>query len=157
METELDEIARGDNTFEHVLEDFYGDFEKTLERAQEHIGENKVALPVEESDLICEKCGRRMIIKTGRFGKFAACPGYPECKNTKPLDASGGVKKEKEAPEKTDLKCELCGLQQFPEMQVYEADSRGNRRVMPEMRRACCQGLWEKSHCFLQLFGLSEM
>ncbi len=109
METELDEIARGDNTFEHVLEDFYGDFEKTLERAQEHIGENKVALPVEESDLICEKCGRRMIIKTGRFGKFAACPGYPECKNTKPLDASGGVKKEKETPEKTDLKCELCG------------------------------------------------
>ena len=104
-----DEIARGDNTFEHVLEDFYGDFEKTLERAQEHIGENKVELPVEESDIICEKCGRRMVIKTGRFGKFAACPGYPECKNTKPLDASGEVKKEKEAPEKTDLKCELCG------------------------------------------------
>ncbi len=109
METELDEIARGDNTLEHVLEDFYGDFEKTLERAQEHIGENKVELPVEESDIICEKCGRRMVIKTGRFGKFAACPGYPECKNTKPLDASGAVKKEKEEPEKTDLKCELCG------------------------------------------------
>lgn len=109
METELDEIAHGDNTLEHVLGDFYGDFEKTLERAHEHIGENKVELPVEQSDLICEKCGRRMIIKTGRFGKFAACPGYPECKNTKPLDASGAVKKEKEEPEKTDLKCELCG------------------------------------------------
>ncbi len=107
METELDEIASGDDTFEHVLTDFYGDFSQTLKTATAHVKENKVALPVEESDLICEKCGRRMIIKTGRFGKFAACPGYPECKNTKPLD--GGVKKEKEAPEKTDLKCELCG------------------------------------------------
>lgn len=109
METELDEIAKGDAELENVLSDFYGDFEKTLKRAQEHIGENKVELPVEESDIICEKCGKRMIIKTGRFGKFAACPGYPECKNTKPLDASGHAKKEKEEPEKTDLKCELCG------------------------------------------------
>lgn len=107
METELDEIARGDNSLEHVLTSFYGDFEKTLESAQEHIGENKIELPVEQSDIICEKCGRRMVIKTGRYGKFAACPGYPECKNTKPLTGSGG--KEKAEPEKTDLKCELCG------------------------------------------------
>ena len=109
MENELDEIANGENTLEQVLGDFYGDFVKTLEKAQERIGENKVELPVEESDIICEKCGKRMIIKSGRFGKFAACPGYPECKNTKPLDASGKSKKEKEEPEKTDLKCELCG------------------------------------------------
>ena len=109
MESELDEIAHGANTLEQVLGKFYGGFEKTLARAQEKIGENKVELPVEESDIICDKCGKRMIIKTGRFGKFAACPGYPECKNTKPLDASGAPKKEKEAPEKTDLKCELCG------------------------------------------------
>lgn len=107
METELDEIAHGDNSLEHVLTSFYGDFEKTLESAQEHIGENKIELPVEQSDIICEKCGRRMVIKTGRYGKFAACPGYPECKNTKPLTGSGG--KEKAEPEKTDLKCELCG------------------------------------------------
>ena len=109
MENELDEIANGENTLEQVLGNFYGDFVKTLEKAQERIGENKVELPVEESDIICEKCGKRMIIKSGRFGKFAACPGYPECKNTKPLDASGKSKKEKEEPEKTDLKCELCG------------------------------------------------
>ena len=109
MESDLDGIAHGSNTLEKVLGDFYGGFEKTLARAQEKIGENKVELPVEESDIICDKCGKRMIIKTGRFGKFAACPGYPECKNTKPLDASGTAKKEKEAPEKTDLKCELCG------------------------------------------------
>ncbi len=109
MESELDAIAHGNNTLEKVLGDFYGGFEKTLARAQEKIGENKVELPVEESDIICDKCGRRMIVKSGRFGKFAACPGYPECKNTKPLDASGNVKKEKEEPEKTDIKCELCG------------------------------------------------
>ncbi|MBQ8496933.1 MAG: type I DNA topoisomerase [Clostridia bacterium] len=109
MESQLDEIARGENTLETVLTDFYGDFEKTLAKAQEKIGENKVELPVEESDIICDKCGKRMIIKSGRFGKFAACPGYPECKNTKPLDASGNAKAEKEEPEKTDLKCELCG------------------------------------------------
>jgi len=109
MESELDAIAHGNNTLEKVLGDFYGGFEKTLARAQEKIGENKVELPVEESDIICDKCGKRMIIKSGRFGKFAACPGYPECKNTKPLDASGNLKKEKEEPEKTDMKCELCG------------------------------------------------
>ena len=109
MENELDEIARGENNLEAVLGEFYGGFEKTLAKAQEKIGENKVELPVEESDIICDKCGKRMIIKSGRFGKFAACPGYPECKNTKPLDASGHAKAEKEEPEKTDLKCELCG------------------------------------------------
>lgn len=109
MESQLDEIARGENTLENVLTQFYGDFEKSLANAQEKIGENKVELPVEESDIICDKCGRRMIIKSGRFGKFAACPGYPECKNTKPLDNSGNAKTEKEEPEKTDLKCELCG------------------------------------------------
>lgn len=110
METNLDKIASGDETAEEVLGDFYGGFEKTLEKAQSKIKENKVELPVEESDIICEKCGKRMIIKSGRFGKFAACPGYPECKNTKPLAKDGSAKAaEKEEPEKTDIKCPECG------------------------------------------------
>ncbi|MGN1095816.1 MAG: type I DNA topoisomerase [Eubacteriales bacterium] len=111
METNLDKIASGDDTLEDVLGDFYGGFSKTLEKAQSKIKENKVELPVEESDIICEKCGRRMVIKTGRFGKFAACPGYPECKNTKPLQKDGSIaeKKPGEEPEKTDLKCPECG------------------------------------------------
>lgn len=109
METQLDEIAHGENTLETVLGDFYVGFEKSLETAQEKIGENKVELPVEELDIICEKCGRKMILKTGRYGKFAACPGHPDCKNTKSLDANGNVKPDKEEPEKTDMKCELCG------------------------------------------------
>lgn len=110
METDIDKIASGDDTFEDVMEDFYGDFAKTLEKAQSKIKENKVELPVEESDIICEKCGKRMIIKSGRFGKFAACPGYPECKNTKPLAKDGtSAAAEKEEPQKTDIKCPDCG------------------------------------------------
>jgi len=110
METDIDKIAAGDDTFEAVMVDFYGDFAKTLEKAQAKIAENKVELPVEESDIICDKCGKRMIIKSGRFGKFAACPGYPECKNTKPLAKDGtSAASEKEEPEKTDIKCPECG------------------------------------------------
>ncbi len=111
METSLDKIASGDDTLEDVLTGFYTGFSKTLDKAQSKIKENKVELPVEESDIICEKCGRRMIIKSGRFGKFAACPGYPECKNTKPLakDGTPAEKAPSEEPEKTDLKCPDCG------------------------------------------------
>ena len=110
METDIDKIAAGEDTFEAVMIDFYGDFAKTLEKAQAKIAENKVELPVEESDIICDKCGKRMIIKSGRFGKFAACPGYPECKNTKPLAKDGtSAAPEKEEPEKTDIKCPECG------------------------------------------------
>ncbi|MCQ2435283.1 MAG: type I DNA topoisomerase [Clostridia bacterium] len=110
METSLDKIADGDDTYEQVLTDFYGDFDTTLEEAQKHLKENKVKIPDEESDIICDKCGRKMVIKTGRYGKFAACPGYPECKNTKPL--TGGkttTDKPKAEPEKTDMVCEKCG------------------------------------------------
>jgi len=110
VETSLDEIADGEKTFVSVLDDFYEGFEKTLTEAQKHLKENRVKIPDEESDIICEKCGRKMVIKTGRYGKFAACPGYPECKNTKPLDVS--TKKpaaEKKEAEKTDLLCEKCG------------------------------------------------
>jgi DNA topoisomerase-1 len=110
METDIDKIAAGEDTFEAVMVEFYGDFAKTLEKAQAKIAENKVELPVEESDIICDKCGKRMIIKSGRFGKFAACPGYPECKNTKPLAKDGtSAAPEKEEPEKTDIKCPECG------------------------------------------------
>ena len=110
METDIDKIAAGEDTFEAVMVEFYGDFAKTLEKAQAKIAENKVELPVEESDIICDKCGKRMIIKSGRLGKFAACPGYPECKNTKPLAKDGtSAAPEKEEPEKTDIKCPECG------------------------------------------------
>ena len=73
-----------------------------------------VELQPEKTDLICEKCGATMIVKNGRYGKFAACPNYPTWKNTKPLGKDGTSEKEaaeKKAPkaEKTDMVCELCG------------------------------------------------
>ena len=90
MEHELDEIAEGKLQRNEVLAEFYSPFEETLEKADEAIGH--VELPVEESDEICELCGRRMVIKQGRFGKFLACPGFPECRNTKPILKDTGVK-----------------------------------------------------------------
>ena len=90
LENELDEIAEGKCEKNELLSEFYTPFEQTLEKADEAIGH--VELPVEVSDVRCEKCGRLMVIKQGRFGKFLACPGFPECRNTKPLLVDTGVK-----------------------------------------------------------------
>ncbi|MFC2337242.1 MAG: type I DNA topoisomerase [Negativicutes bacterium] len=90
METELDEIADGKLTKNRLLEDFYGPFEKTLEKADEAIGH--VEMPVEVSNVPCELCGRMMVVKQGRYGKFLACPGFPECRNTKPILKETGAK-----------------------------------------------------------------
>ncbi len=119
IETELDGIENGNEDMLSVLKKFWSDFEHELEAAGKNIGEESVTLPVEETDIICEKCGSRMVIKTGKFGKFAACPNYPKCKNTKPLEdvkkASGTADQteKKEKPEKkqiiADFKCEKCG------------------------------------------------
>lgn len=109
VETSLDKIADGEESYVDVLGDFYGGFEKTLTEAQKHLKENRVKIPDEESDIICEKCGRKMVIKTGKFGRFAACPGYPECKNTKPLDDKKKTVAPKAEPEQTDEVCDKCG------------------------------------------------
>lgn len=85
MENNLDGVEEGQKNWVQVLEEFYGGFEKTLKKAEEDLGDVHLKVPDEETDVICERCGRHMVIKTGRFGKFLACPGYPECKNTKPI------------------------------------------------------------------------
>lgn len=90
LENELDEIADGRVEKNHLLGEFYGPFADTLEKADEAIGH--VELPVEVSDVQCELCGRMMVVKQGRYGKFLACPGFPECRNTKPLLKDTGVK-----------------------------------------------------------------
>ena len=89
LENELDEIAEGKVDKNDLLRGFYEPFEKTLEEADEAIGE--VEIPEEVSDVICEKCGRNMVVKQGRYGKFLACPGFPDCRNTKPLLKDTGV------------------------------------------------------------------
>ncbi len=91
VETELDEVQSGKTDWVETLHGFYGDFEQTLKKAKEEMEGVKIQLKEDETDIICEKCGRRMVIKTGRYGKFIACPGYPECKNIKKLVTENGA------------------------------------------------------------------
>ncbi len=94
LEDKLDEIEEGKLEWRAVVGDFYGGFEGLLSKAEDEI--TKIEIEDEVTDEICEKCGRNMVIKSGRFGKFLACPGYPECKNTKPIH------------DKIDVKCPIC-------------------------------------------------
>jgi len=90
MEEELDQIAQGERGWVPFLQDFYDPFEKTLKAADERMERVKVA--EETTDEICSVCGRPMVIKWGRYGKFLSCSGYPECKNSKPFLVKTGVK-----------------------------------------------------------------
>ncbi len=83
VEDELDSVQNGKADWVDQLHHFYGDFDKTLETAKEEMKGVKIPLKDEVTDIICEKCGRPMVVKVGRYGKFLACSGYPECKNTK--------------------------------------------------------------------------
>ncbi|MFU0833477.1 MAG: DNA topoisomerase 1 [Oscillospiraceae bacterium] len=83
VESNLDEVQSGKTDWVQTLEEFYGDFDKTLKTAKEEMKGVKIQLKEDVTNVICEKCGRNMVIKTGRYGKFLACPGYPECKNVK--------------------------------------------------------------------------
>jgi len=85
MEEELDDVEQGDRGWKDVLTQFYDGFGKELAEAEENLKDVKLALADEETDIICEKCGRNMVIKHGRFGKFLACPGFPECRNAKAI------------------------------------------------------------------------
>lgn len=85
MEDMLDRVDSGEVNYVEVLDDFYSDFEKSLDKAKAEMKDVKIQLEEDITDIPCEKCGRMMVIKTGRYGRFLACPGYPECKNAKPL------------------------------------------------------------------------
>ena len=85
MENRLDAVEEGKQHWKALLAEFYGDFKKELEEAEAALEGVRLKVPEEETDEICEICGRNMVIKMGRFGKFLACPGFPECKNAKPL------------------------------------------------------------------------
>ncbi|MFR6345010.1 MAG: type I DNA topoisomerase [Christensenellales bacterium] len=88
METKLDEVEEGQDDWQKMLGDFYTPFAETLEKAT---NTERVKMPEEVTDIPCEKCGAMMVVKSGRYGKFLACPNYPECKNTKPLIEDIGV------------------------------------------------------------------
>ena len=97
MEAQLDDVESGKTDYIQMLHEFYGDFERTLAKAKVDMQGQKIKLKEDETDIKCDKCGRNMVIKSGRFGKFLACPGYPECKNTKPLVVE------------TKATCPVCG------------------------------------------------
>ncbi|HZK18995.1 MAG TPA: type I DNA topoisomerase [Clostridia bacterium] len=90
LEKKLDSIEEGDVEWVEVLSEFYEPFKNTLEKAEKEIG--KIEIADEVTDEVCEKCGRNLVIKMGRYGKFLACPGFPECTYTKPLLEPIGVK-----------------------------------------------------------------
>ena len=85
MENKLDEVEAGKLPYKQVLRDFYAGFHKEMENAEEALKDTRIKIPEEVTDEVCELCGRNMVVKFGRFGKFLACPGYPECKNAKPI------------------------------------------------------------------------
>ena len=94
LEEKLDGVAEGEFPWNLVVGDFYKDFSVVLKKAEDEI--DKIEIEEEVTDVICEKCGRNMVVKYGRFGKFLACPGYPECKNTKAI------------VDELNIKCPIC-------------------------------------------------
>ena len=109
LEEKLDRVAEGGLDYKKVLHDFYGDFSTLLESAERDAEKVDVKKSVEELDIICEKCGAKMVVKRGRFGRFAACPNYPECKNTKQLDQSGNIVEKKPDVVVEGSVCPDCG------------------------------------------------
>ena len=95
IENQFDEIAEGKEPWKQVIREFYTPFEQEVEKVDKEL--EHVKLEEEVTDIPCEKCGRMMVVKYGKYGKFLACPGYPECKNVKPF------------VEKIDVPCPVCG------------------------------------------------
>ncbi len=85
MEETLDSVEKGERAWQQVLGEFYGGFSKSLSDAETALKGERIKVPDEESDEICPECGRKLVVKSGRFGRFLACPGYPECTFTKPI------------------------------------------------------------------------
>ncbi len=100
MEQSLDKIGEGEIGWIETVDRFYKDFAVNLKKAEDSTNGVKVKVPDTETDEVCENCGRKMVVKNGRFGKFLACPGYPECKTTKPMPA-----------EKVTQPCPKCGAE----------------------------------------------
>ncbi|MGD8394484.1 MAG: type I DNA topoisomerase [Candidatus Eiseniibacteriota bacterium] len=101
MEGELDRVESGDDEWVRVVRDFYTPFSTDLKRAEDRMAELRKSVQV-ESDIVCDQCGQKMVKKFGRNGPFLACPGYPECKNTRPLEGE-------EPPQETGEVCDKCG------------------------------------------------
>ena len=126
IENEFDEIAEGKEQWKQMIREFYGPFEKELEKVEKEL--EHVELVDEVSDVPCEKCGRMMVYKYGRYGKFLACPGYPECKNAKPII------------ETIDVPCPKCG----GVVQVRKTKRKRNYYICEHNPESCDYISWNK-------------
>ena len=126
IESEFDEIAEGKEEWKKMLREFYGPFEKELEKVEKEL--EHVELVEEVSDVPCDKCGRMMVYKYGRYGKFLACPGFPECKNTKPII------------ETIDVPCPKCG----GTVQVRKTKRKRNYYICEHNPESCDYISWNK-------------
>ena len=126
MEEEFDKIAEGKEEWKKVIQEFYGPFKTTVEKVEKEL--EHVKLEYEVSDVPCEKCGRMMVIKYGKYGKFLACPGYPECKNAKPLI------------ETIDEPCPKCG----GKVQIRKTKKRRNYYICENNPTSCDYISWNK-------------
>lgn len=124
MESKLDKVEEGEKEWVQVIREFYQPFEKTLVSAEEKVG--KIEIQDEVSDVICELCGRNMVYKQGRFGKFLACPGFPQCRNTKAIVESTGIDCPKCSGElivrKTKKGRKFYGCNKYPECDFVSWD-----------------------------------
>ena len=126
IEEQFDEIAEGKEKWKKVIKEFYSPFKVTLDKVEKEL--EHVTLEDEVSDVQCEKCGRMMVYKYGRFGKFLACPGYPECKNAKPI------------VEVIDVPCPVCGAK----VQVKKTKRRRNFYICENNPESCNYISWNK-------------
>ena len=126
IENQFDNVAEGKENWKTIIKDFYTPFEANLEKVEREL--EHVKLEEEVSDVKCEKCGRMMVYKYGRFGKFLACPGYPECKNTKAI------------VETIDTPCPKCG----GVVQVRKAKNKRKYYICENNPKSCEYISWNK-------------
>lgn len=126
VENEFDRIAEGKEEWKRMIKEFYGPFEENVERVEKEL--EHVELVDEVSDIPCDKCGRMMVYKYGKYGKFLACPGYPECKNTKPII------------ETIEEKCPKCG----GVIQIRKAKNRRKYYICENNPKSCDYISWNK-------------
>jgi DNA topoisomerase-1 len=126
IENEFDEIAEGKEPWKKMIKEFYGPFKENLDKVEKEL--EHVKLEDEVSDVVCDKCGRMMVYKYGRYGKFLACPGYPECKNAKPI------------VETIDVPCPKCGAT----VQVRKTKRKRNYYICENNPASCDYISWNK-------------
>ena len=126
MEEKFDKIAIGEEKWKEVIREFYDPFAVVIEKVEKEL--EHVKLEEEVSDVPCEKCGRMMVVKLGKYGKFLACPGYPECRNAKPY------------VEVIDVPCPKCGSQ----VQVRKTKNRRNYYICENNPTSCDYISWNK-------------